>query len=147
MGDAPDGEVLSCDARNAGHLCSLGCISANSWHFRGVERWLFALFLLCLVYGRRHLRHLTTAFENRTLLNYQRRSLDVAIHFCSPAEFKALSGNNIAVDGAVNNGYGNFDIGINFSICADNERATAGADAPRQMPIYSHHRFKIGFAG
>src|SRR6266403_4096125 len=131
MGDAPDGEGLSCDTRNAGNLCSLGCISANRLNLRGVERWLF--FLLCLVYSCRHLHHLTTAFENRTLLNDQRRSLYVAIHFRSPAEFQALSGNNIAVDGSVYDGHSYFDIGINFSIGAANERATARADAPGQM--------------
>src|SRR5260370_2757730 len=122
--------ILACDARDprsVGNIRSLGSFSANSLDLRSVERLI--VFLLCFVYSCRHLHHLTTTLEDRALLNDQGRCLYVAIHFCGSAKFKALSGNNIAVDGAMYDGDRYFDIGINFSIGTDDERATARADA------------------
>src|SRR5881397_3169589 len=80
---------LASYARYAGNLCRLGSLRTDrlhGLHFGRVE-WLIDLLLvlLVLVSGGGHLQHLATTFEHRTLLDDQRRRLDVAVHFCCAA--------------------------------------------------------------
>ncbi len=100
------GDWLVCRAENVGDLRRLRyvrgprrVIRADGLHVRGIERLIFVS--LVLVDRRAHLEHFAATFKDSTLLDDQRRCLNVAIYFRCPAQFKALRGYDVAVDGAV----------------------------------------------
>ena len=56
----------------------------------------------------------------------------------------AAGGDNVAVDGAVNHGDGDFDVSVDLTVRADDECTARRTDATRQVAVHSHHRFEVG---
>ena len=103
-------------------------INPNRLGCRGIQKIFFVpgrFFGCCLL-----LDHLAAAFEDSALLDYQRRRLNVAIHFRRATEFNSLPPNDIAIYDALNIGHCNFDVGVDLPTSANDQHAGVGSDAP-----------------
>jgi hypothetical protein len=81
------------------------------WHFNSdwlefgsVKHIVFALDLGGLLRGSLGLNHLGASFKDRALFDHQRRRLNVATQFRSPAQLNPLAGDDVAVHHSMNCG-------------------------------------------
>ena len=57
-----------------------------------------------------------------------------------------MAGVDVAIDRAVNGGDGDFDVGVNLPVVADDERAAFGLNLSGKMTVNSQHAFEDGLA-
>ena len=88
-----------------------------------------ASFDLCLGGSGVHLDHFATAFKQRALLNHQRGCLNVAIQFCGTAQLQTLGSDDVAINSAMDDGNRDFDVRIDLTVGAHDERSAARRDS------------------
>ena len=93
------------------------------------------------------MQHAAAALEDCALLDDEGGRLKVPADARRAPQLDALAGDDVAVDGAVDLGGGDLDVGVNLAARADNQRAFLGAYAPREMAVYPEHAFELGVAG
>ena len=67
--------------------------------------------------------------------------------FAARPSSNRCGGNDVAVNGSMDHGHGDFDIRVNFSVCTHDERTTRRTNAAGQVTINSHHGLEVSFAG